>query len=71
MLYLWLCFKFAAESNYMCASGNETIGVDMLCDGMNDCEDNSDENNMLCSGKSCICHMHMLAITFIRCLLFV
>ena len=38
-------------SNYTCENDIE-IHVDMLCDGMNDCGDNSDENGTLCIGKS-------------------
>ena len=54
-VYSMVLFKFAAGSNYTCTSNNETINVDMLCDGMSDCGDDSDENNILCSGRSYMC----------------
>ena len=40
----------ATGSNYTCENSIEIL-VDMLCDGMNDCGDSSDENNSLCHGK--------------------
>ena len=43
--------SIATGSNYTCVNDIE-IHVDMLCDGMNDCEDNSDENGTLCNGKA-------------------
>ena len=56
MIKLCLLYGFAsAGSNYTCTSNNETINVDMLCDGMSDCGDGSDENNILCSGRSYMC----------------
>ena len=56
MIKLCLLYGFvSAGSNYTCTSNNETINVDMLCDGMSDCGDDSDENNTLCSGRSCMC----------------
>ena len=39
--------SIATGSNYTCINGIEIL-VDMLCDGMNDCGDNSDENGTLC-----------------------
>ena len=56
MIKLCLLYGFiSAGSNYTCTSNNETINVDMLCDGMSDCGDDSDENNILCSGRSYMC----------------
>jgi len=43
-------FVMGIGSNYTCTNGNE-INVEMLCDEINDCGDNSDENLVLCPGR--------------------
>lgn len=52
---------YVIGSNYNCTNGME-INVEMLCDGTDDCGDNSDENGMLCLGMwpKCLISVHIL-----------
>ena len=45
---------FVTGSNYTCDNDNE-IYVNMLCDEIDDCRDNSDEDYMLCFGMYKLC----------------
>jgi len=49
-MYVSMFLNIATGSNYTCENSIEIL-VDMLCDGMDDCGDSSDENNSLYLGE--------------------